>query len=240
MKKIALVGSSPRSRELAPYDDPSWEIWGINFGPDYMKRCDRLFDMHDLKKFPNPGLAEWSKQMQVYTRQEWDGIDCKVYPITEVIKHFGNAYFTNSTSYLIALAIYEIERDFGDSFKHYDETPEIGIFGTDMLIHEEYREQRPSCEYWLGIAQGKGIKLVMPENCELLKTNVLYGYNLMSDDAAKMRQARIDEVDQQIVFHQKEIARIKSESGNVLRELENKMCMFLGARDELRVQGCRL
>lgn len=54
--KVAIIGMATTSRHLAPWDDESFEIWGLNEsywaghkGPDgkpYMKRWDRWFQMH--------------------------------------------------------------------------------------------------------------------------------------------------------------------------------------------------
>ena len=85
------------------------------------------------------------------------------YPIQEVIQNMGN-YFTNTISYELALAIVE-------GFK------EIHIVGVDMAVDTEYFHQRPSCEYFLGVALGRGIKLWMPNNCDLLKTRFLYAFH---------------------------------------------------------------
>jgi hypothetical protein len=64
------------------------------------------------------------------------------------------------------------------------EKPTIGLMtGTRTLIVEgyashnsEYSHQRPSCEYFIGIAQGRGITVTIPPDCELLKTDFLYGF----------------------------------------------------------------
>jgi len=40
----------------------------------------------------------------------------------------------------------------------------------------EYFWQRPSCEYFLGLATGMGVKIWLPDSCDLLKTRFMYGY----------------------------------------------------------------
>jgi len=56
----------------------------------------------------------------------------------------------------------------------------IGMYGVDMaqdhLLAAEYSEQRPSCEYFLGIAEGLGIELHIPNGSDLLASSHLYGY----------------------------------------------------------------
>ena len=56
----------------------------------------------------------------------------------------------------------------------------MGLFGIDMaqdhLLQAEYSEQRPSCEYFIGLATGRGIEVYLPKGADLLKTSHLYGY----------------------------------------------------------------
>ena len=35
----------------------------------------------------------------------------------------------------------------------------------------EYRDERPNCEYLLGFAKGRGIEIYLPPDCPLLKFN---------------------------------------------------------------------
>ena len=42
--------------------------------------------------------------------------------------------------------------------------------------NSEYHHQRPSCEYFLGIAEGMGLKVFIPDEADLLKTRFLYGF----------------------------------------------------------------
>jgi hypothetical protein len=99
----------------------------------------------------------------VYMQQHWDIIPKSIpYPLEEITKSFGR-YFTNSVSYMIALAIKQ-------GYK------EIGCWGVDMATASEYGPQRPSCEFFLGIAAGLGIKITIPDQADLLKTRFLYGF----------------------------------------------------------------
>jgi hypothetical protein len=40
----------------------------------------------------------------------------------------------------------------------------------------EYQSQRPSCEYFIGLARGKGIEVYVPPESDLLKCMYLYGF----------------------------------------------------------------
>ena len=49
MKKLAIVGSHPDTRELAPYQDDSYEVWLFNEAPqkpEVYPRWDKSFQMH--------------------------------------------------------------------------------------------------------------------------------------------------------------------------------------------------
>jgi hypothetical protein len=41
--------------------------------------------------------------------------------------------------------------------------------------NSEYGTQKPSCEYYLGLAQGRGIKIYVPKESDLCKSYFLYG-----------------------------------------------------------------
>lgn len=194
-RKVALIGKAPSSVLLAPYGDESWEIWVLNT-LGYMKevpRWDRQFELHDLALVKEPeygGYYEWLTQQRkpIYLRDEPDqeafptGVQ---YPLGRIIEHFkdvaGRRYLTNTVALMTALAIFE----------HDTVSPiaEIGIYGVDMAQHaiqgaghvgwftSEYARQRPSCEYWIGIAEGRGIKVTIPDQSDLLKAACIYGYH---------------------------------------------------------------
>lgn len=185
-KKVAILGYTP-TRKDAPYDDPEWEIWGLNDlyrfkAPDDVKRWDRWFEFHDERLGNRVGRADFSERMAefakwnipVYLQKARPDVPCSVtYPLDEAIERFGN-YFTNTISYMIALAIME-------GFE------EIGIYGVDMSTAVEYAAQRPSCEYYLGIAKGKGMKVTVHPAADLLKARFLYGYETQKENEFKAK-----------------------------------------------------
>lgn len=185
-KKIAIVGCSD-TRDQAPFDDESFEIWGVNNLFYHIPRWTRWFEIHliehngnrwirrgDLffKKQPVEeyiaGLAK--HKTPIYMQRQWPEIPTSTpYPIKEIITYFGD-YFTNTISYMIALAIYEI-------ITKYDiAKSELHVYGVDMAVDTEYHWQRPSCEFFLGWAKGLGIKTFIPPQADLLKIRYLYGF----------------------------------------------------------------
>lgn len=60
--------------------------------------------------------------------------------------------------------------------------------------NSEYQNQRPSCEFWLGIAAGMGIEVYIPPENDLLKTRFMYGLEEKKQDAfkKKVKKLRVD------------------------------------------------
>lgn len=88
------------------------------------------------------------------------------YPKRRILQEFGypRPYFTNHAAWIIALALSE-----GVSV--------IGLWGINYGIRTEYQIQRASAEYWIGRAVERGVQVVLPEQCTLLREPAgLYGY----------------------------------------------------------------
>lgn len=210
VKKVAIVGFT-YSRELAPYDDPSFEIWACNNLWRFIQRFDRLYDLHDDETIASD--ADHSAFLRGETRQKADGTDIVIgdrpilvwkpreewaqafgYPkdaVLDAFKHLqGGRYFTNSISWMIAHAICEGAK-------------EIHVYGVDMAQGSEYSAQRPSCEYWLGFAEALGIKVFIPDTSDLLKCAFLYGVDddgpifTKMNERAKELKARLAAIQQQ-------------------------------------------
>ncbi len=176
-KKVAILGFT-ETWKLAPFDDPEFEIWGLNELYQFIPRWDRWFEIHsraayeaDKKRIDDHVGRLKQMTCPIYMQQHWEDIPNSVpYPLDAVSKAFPNPagdswrpYLTNSISYMIALAILE-------------NVGEIHIYGVDMSHDTEYGHQKPSCEYYVGVAQGRGIKVYVPPQADLLKTVFLYGF----------------------------------------------------------------
>jgi hypothetical protein len=171
--KVAILGTA-QHYTLAPFDDPEFEIWGVNdaYLMEGMVRWDRWFQIHDLSHYSarengvniETMLAQYASwDCPVYMFQKYTPVPNAVkFPYEKLIQEFGE-YFNSTISWLIAFAMLE-------GFK------EIHIYGVDMATGTEFGEQRPSCEYFLGLARGRGIKVHIPAESRLLKTKYLYGY----------------------------------------------------------------
>jgi hypothetical protein len=182
--KVCIIGFAD-SKTQAPYDDPAFEFWCVNemWYDKSVKKCDVLFELHDYKWIcEGKRMKEhikWlrdNKDVPVFMQKHFDDIPMSFpLPRQEIIDRFGS-YFTNTISWEIALAIHL-------GFK------EIRIYGVNMANEIEYSSQRPSCEYFIGLARGLGIEVYVPPESDLLKSMYLYGFE---DGELSIMSAKMD------------------------------------------------
>ena len=209
-RKIAICGFAASSRSLAPFDDPEYEIWGLNQLYRHIPRETRHFDIHVNWREDNVDGTDhprWLAEcgIPVYMTEIEPTIPTSIrYPIERAIKRVvGVDYFTSTVSFMIALAILEfdeqVERELSSRtvstiFDGDQDDPtvtplkgaamvrdayarrEIGIFGIDLVVGDEYIKQKQCVEYLLGIAHARGLMIRIPPQCALLKQQWRYGY----------------------------------------------------------------
>ena len=174
LRKVACLGGS-KALQYAPWQDPMWELWSHASCRHLCKRDpDLLFDLHppDLWRDPtkknwDPKYLTWLKtnRVPIMMQDAYLEVPASIkYPFAQVITEFPRGYMTNHLAYMVALALIE-------GVTH------IGVFGCDYATNSEYGPQRGSAEYWLGVAEGRGVQVLLPPGCDLLnKPHLLYGY----------------------------------------------------------------
>lgn len=201
-RKVAIIGYTD-SRHDAPYGEPGWEMWGLNnlhtqIDPTIMGSFTRWYDLHDRKVIESDEThLAWLRQgvLPTYVWNPDPSWPTAVeFPRQQLLDQFGR-YFTNSISWMIAHAIME-------------GATTIGVWGVDMAQSSEYAAQRPSCEYFLGLAAGLGIEVVIADTSDLLKSAVLYGE---SDGGLRAKlESRSQELGARIDQVRAEIDRLQS------------------------------
>ena len=173
-RKIAMLGGASTIR-YTPWWDPTWELWAHASCRQHCQRePDLLFDMHPpelwkdpKKKFWDPTYFRWLQQnhLPIMMQQRYPEVPCSIrYPFEHVITEFPRGYMTNTLAYMVALALQE-------GVTH------LGIYGCHYDGQTEYGPQRGCAEYWLGIAEGRGVQVLIPPTCDLLnRPSLLYGY----------------------------------------------------------------
>lgn len=192
---VMILGFAPDSLKWAPLDAKGIDVWALNElyldRPKIALRATAWFQLHgyepptirDPQQVRNLGFLKcpvlmWRKHPNIPNSIE--------YPLKEVLEEFDiygedmaldqpdvrqRSYFTNTISWMLALAIRMGYKD-------------IQVYGVNMAQDQEFQHQRPSCEFFLGWARGKGIKIYKPPVSDLLLSPFLYGY----DDATAYMQ----------------------------------------------------
>jgi hypothetical protein len=178
--KIAILGSAPSYAD-APYDDPDWTIWGLGGAPswDNVKRLDAIFEMHKPRKWLYRAEYLNKPNVPVFMLEKYNEVPNSIeYPSSVVSMEIGREYFCSSIDYMLAYAI---------ALK-----PEaIALYGIRMEHGTEYERQKPSCEYYLGLAEGRGIKVTISDDSSLLKPKWKYGYDDHDDMLAVLNAKQI-------------------------------------------------
>lgn len=187
-RKVCIVGGG-KSRWEAPFHDDTWECWGLNDMQMDGVVWDRWFALHTLEHFENHYTLGWIYQkimmrklhVPIYVWEEFvDVPGCRIYPKEEVeaLTSWGR-YHCGSFDWMVALAILE-------GFE------EIRICGVNLMESQEPISSRACLEYWIGVAEGRGITVdvrrtgsALMSNFYLVRTENRYGpdeFHLCVDD----------------------------------------------------------
>jgi hypothetical protein len=216
MKRVAILGFAPSHVE-APFGDPSIAIWTMNFHHEQVARTDAIFDLHDWAVIAGEDGGAHVQSLAAATCPVWmqaahpEVPTSRAYPLAQMkarytLPHADLPYFTNTASYMVALAI-------------EDGYEEIQLFGVDMAADTEYGSQRPSCEFFLGVAVGKGIRVVPHRLSDILKTAFLYGYE----------DQRRDWFREKLVARRTHLTQMKAHHVNLLEQQKAAVSEFNGA-----------
>jgi len=170
--KVALIGTAPSSRLLAPFNDNSWQIWACSPGNmNTIPRWDVWFELHgNLLWEENKGYGEpyinWLKthRTPVYMQDQRYCPNASTFPMKEMVQEFGRDFFTSSFAWMMAFAIHKGAK-------------EIAMYGIDMASRDEYILQRPGFYFFRHLAQQRGIKVSAPHESDIMQSPGLYGYS---------------------------------------------------------------
>lgn len=177
MRTVAIIGKAPSVSAIAP----SVERWGCNDLPAQRDEgwafdaWDRWFDVHTeghIRKH-RPAAWDWYRTRgsvrPIYLLTATPVIPgSRPYPFATIQAAFAwgggvEEFFTSSVDYMLALAIHErVDR--------------IALHGVDLWAASHERgTQRNGAHYWIGIARGRGIEVVIPDHSSLCKIERMYG-----------------------------------------------------------------
>tara|TARA_R110000868_G_scaffold411755_1_gene708908 strand:- start:25744 stop:26658 length:915 start_codon:yes stop_codon:yes gene_type:complete len=193
--KIALIGSAPSSVGLAPYGDPSWQIFGCSPGVyPHARRVTAWIELHRWE----PGVIGCPETQKPWFSPEYVGWMAKLplvwmaapvreipgsraLPVDTLTARWGTNWFTSSVAYMMAMSMDSIldiraRRAAGTEPALLEgEKDAIALYGVDMAATEEYGYQRAGCQYFIMMADLLGINVVLPAESDLLRPMPLYG-----------------------------------------------------------------
>ena len=189
IKKCCLLGSASDSKEDAPFEDETIEMWGLAWRMD-LPRYDRMFDIHHTMGKPFKKRMERKKIGPHYIQQlsELNVPVCLQYPHPEVPNSYGfpleesNAFLkkfdpdSENPEYYASTCAYMLINAMLEGYK------EIHLYGIDLIDDEEYGHQRPNMEYLIGLARGIGIRLVIGDKSAMCRFPYRYGYDDERED----------------------------------------------------------
>lgn len=231
--KVALIGTAPSSRDLAPYDDLAWKIWVCSPGNmNVCKRIDLWFELHsnlmwkEHEHYGKPYIEWLNKQaFPIYMQNNTLVPKAMVFPWYEMVEMFGRDFFTSSFSWMMALAIAQ-----GAS--------EIALYGVDMASRDEYIRQRPGFYYFKRRAEERGIKVTAPYESDIMQPPALYAYQDSTPQGRKL-MARRKEVSDRAAAHGQQIGQHQHSQAylnGALEDIDYQECIWIGVSTDLMIE----
>lgn len=242
--KVAIIGTAPSSRLLAPFHDPSWTIWACSPGNmQGLPRIDCWFEIHgnfvwpEHKHYGEPYIQWLQKQpFPIYMHKAWPThdqgggfIDLKsiipnhrLFPHKELVAEFGRDFFSSSFAWMMAYAIHLGAK-------------EIALYGVDMASRDEYIQQRPGFYFFKREAERRGIRISAPNESDIMMSPGLYGYSEIQPFARKLIarkkeiQERITPLDTQL----QQMAEQRTYLKGALEDIEYVLSIWSGVQDEI-------
>lgn len=194
MKTVCICGTNLLTRHLVNFNlDADYWYQNESYSAGTVlenhwttgKPCHGVFQMHapPIWKSDNsgrhPGHFNWLKKtnIPVWMQEHFEDVPAsRKYPLEEItaallpnltrndgdLYESAAPYFTSTTAYMLALAIYQGYQ-------------QIYLYGIEMASDTEYVRQRDGVTFWIGVAIGRGINVVLQKK-SLLMAGPLYGY----------------------------------------------------------------
>lgn len=160
--RVAIVGGAKSTQGLAPFDEDC-EIWvlGNQIQQYDGKRVSKIFELHDNLSEHDPRYAEYIAKMNipmvVSDQFPIKADHIEIFPYEQAERFLGD-YFTSSGAFMVAYAL-------------LNGVTRLECYGWQMATNDhEYFKQRACFEAWLGFAKGRGVDVVLPEECPILKS----------------------------------------------------------------------
>lgn len=189
--KIALCGSAPASARSAPFQDPTWKIWGCSPGLyGIAPRVDEWFELHlwePGQSWFSPEYCQWLASLPGRGIKLWTGREVgalpgsHVLPAKELLEEFDpNCWFCSSSLFWMMARAIKVG------------ATTIGFWGVDMAAGEEYEMQRAGIHFLTYIARARGIEVGIPAESDLFTPRFKYGVDEWTHGYRKMRMRKAE------------------------------------------------
>ena len=238
MKKLAIVGSHPDTRENAPYDDEEYEIWLFNEAPqkpEVYKRWNASFQMHKPEVYAsehnwvNETHWEWLQQdhgdRTIWMMENDERVpNSKKYPLEDVLSLVPYHYLRSTPAMALALAIWL-------GYSH------IELYGSELSSNTEYGYQAVNYAFWIGFAHGRGIDLRM--ECWHNEFNQpIYGYEGELQIPRDFFQLRIDDLATADRVNRKSMEQIEQKMQEAMLKFKtDKVGQLVGALESMALKA---
>lgn len=182
-RDLVVVGFSTSTRDQAKnfVGKPHTEFWGMNslwqFLPDIP--WSAWYEIH-----PDSHLEDIHKEVLHKVQDHYRNLTIPLYlieakpeyptseryPLEDILAFFKRRYFESTVAYTLAHALYI-------HLQEATHLERIHLYGIDMIHDTEWGFQRPNAEYWIGLCEGHGVEVCIPDKSALRKGMAgLYGF----------------------------------------------------------------
>lgn len=164
MAQLILLGQGP-SMKNCPFDTPVWTAASVLSHKEWAdKPYEKIFcfDNPDRKEDELKGLEVAKRRGLTVIGMDYISYITEAYPLAEMQERFDTYYFKNDMSYMIAYAL----------SRGYKSLSLWGVDqgGGDPALESVYAMARPYVMFWLGIADGMGVKWSLAPDSILLRS----------------------------------------------------------------------
>lgn len=184
--KVAIVGAAPTGGAAIPFGEPGWEVWGLNDlyviycgdGPNDPKPFTAWWELHGDTPLTRDRRPEnhfervRAMNIPVYYLHGNPPTPDAIKLDTDELVPIGRDYFACTFAYQIALAMKQ-------------GATEIAMYGTPLATNREIVVERPCVAWWLGLAEGRGIKVSVHHSSPSGLMYHPYRYALEDEDERK-------------------------------------------------------
>lgn len=195
------MGTSPDSCGLAPWNEEGIEEWiGLNDAHQlwcmHMDKITRWCQVHQKWRYmrSNPRYDidhwKWLQQKQpfpIYMQRHDPDVPSSVpIPLEEISRRFLAGKVSRGVNYERVL-------EMGSTFSYIipmaimEGAQRVEFYGVELAQEVEYLEQRPSTEFWMGVATANGVEIHVPRVTRVLKSN-FYGYDHPKPDTEEQKK----------------------------------------------------